>query len=311
MPVPIFPVNSLDWWEIMKVTIQTLRDMKRAGEKIAMMTAYDAPTAKLLDDSGIDVILVGDSLGNAVLGYRDTIPVTMDEMVHHTAAAVRGAERAFTLLDMPFMSYQVSEEEAVRNAGRALKETGCNGVKLEGGGENIAKVIKRIVGCGIPVCAHLGLTPQSVNALGGYRVQGKEVEAAKDILDQSLAVEAAGACMVVLECVPWKLAGLITEKLGIPTIGIGAGPYCDGQVLVFHDAFGLLSRKPAKFVKVFADAGSVIRAGAKLYVEEVKGKKYPGKEHSFEIDASVIAMLGGKKAAESKKDKKDKKIKKD
>lgn len=304
----------------MKVTIQTLRDMKKAGEKITMMTAYDAPTAKLLDDSGIDVILVGDSMGNVILGYRDTLPVTMDEMIHHTAAAVRGTERAFTLLDMPFMSYQVSEEEAVRNAGRALKETGCNGVKLEGGGENIAKVIKRIVGCGIPVCAHLGLTPQAVNALGGYRVQGKAFEAAKEMLDQSLEVQAAGACMVVLECVPWKLAGLISEKLSIPTIGIGAGPYCDGQVLVFHDAFGLLSRKPAKFVKVFADAGSVIRAGAKQYVEEVKGKQYPGKEHSFEIEDSVIERLGGKKAAVSKKaterekdnkDNKDKKNKKD
>ncbi len=284
----------------MKVTISTLNEMKAGGEKITMLTAYDAPTAKIVDSSGVDTILVGDSLGNVMLGFDDTLPVTMEHMIHHTAAVMRGVERAFVLFDMPFMSYQVSVEEAVRNAGRAVKETGCNGVKLEGGGENICRVVRAVVDCGIPVCGHLGLTPQSVNAMGGYKVQGKAFEQAKNILDESLALEAAGAGMVVLECVPWKLAKVITEKLHIPTIGIGAGPHCDGQVLVFHDMMGLLDRKPAKFVEVFAQAGKLMRRGVKSYIKQVKSVDYPGTEHSFVISDSVINKLEGNKKGKKK-----------
>lgn len=285
----------------MKVTISTLGDMKAAGEKITMLTAYDYPMARLLDDAGVDTILVGDSLGNVILGLQDTLPVTMEHMIHHTAAVARGTQRAFVWFDMPFMSFQISVEEAVRNAGRAVKETGCQGVKLEGCGPKTAAIVRGISECGIPVCAHLGLTPQSVNSMGGFKVQGKAFDKAKEILDDAVKMEEAGASLIVLECVPWMLAGLITEKLSIPTIGIGAGPYCDGQVLVLHDMVGLSDRKPPKFVNVFADAGKVVSRGVKEYIKGVKTSSYPTPEHSFTISDQVIKKLG---AAPKKKAKK-------
>jgi len=288
----------------MKVNVNTFREMKAAGEKIAMLTGYDAPTARLLDAAGVDTILVGDSAGNVVLGFEDTLPVTMEHMIQLTASVVRAVERAFVWFDMPFMSYQVSVEEAVRNAGRAVKETRCQGVKLEGCGKNTPEIVSAITECGIPVCSHLGLTPQSVNAMGGYKVQGKAFERAKEIYDDALTLQEAGAAMLVLECVPWKLAGLLTETLEIPTIGIGAGPDCDGQVLVFHDMIGLSGRKTPKFVKSFADAGRVVTRGVKKYVKEVKDRSYPGEEHSFAISDSVIKKLksnaGRKKGKGSK-----------
>ncbi len=265
---------------------------KAEGRKVVMLTAYDAPTARILDESDIDIILVGDSLGNAVLGYPDTLPVTMDDMIHHTAAVVRAAKRAFVMFDMPFMSYQTSVEDAVRNAGRAIKETGCHGVKLEGGGPAACAAVRAIVDCGIPVCAHLGLTPQSVNIFGGYKVQGRQLDGARAIFAQSLALQQAGASMIVLECVPARLAALLTSRLAMITIGIGAGPDCDGQVLVIHDALGLSDRKPAKFVKVFADAGAVIREGVKLYASSVRDTSYPAAEHSYNaIDDDTLAAI--------------------
>lgn len=276
----------------MKVTISTLREMKAEGQKITMLTAYDFPTARMLDEAGIDTILVGDSLGNVVLGFQDTLPVTMEHMIHHAAAVMRGAQNAFVWFDMPFMSYQVSVKEAVRNAGRAIKETGCHGVKLEGCGSKTADIVRAITECGIPVCGHLGLTPQSVNAMGGFKAQGKAFDSAKKILEDSIKLEEAGAGLLVLECVPWKLAGVITKKLSIPTIGIGAGPDCDGQVLVFHDMVGLSGRKPPKFVRSFADAGSAARRGVTQYIKEVKASSYPTPEHSFTISDQVIKKLG-------------------
>lgn len=282
----------------MKITVGTLIEMKAAGEKVSMLTAYDTPTARLLDGAGVDVLLVGDSLGNVILGFNDTLPVTMDQMIHHAAAVVRGVQRAMVIFDMPFMSYQASVGDGVRNAGRAVKETGCNMIKLEGGGR-YAEVVRAIVESGIPVCAHLGLTPQSVNILG-YKVQGKQYEKAKEIVEDALALQDAGASMLVLECVPWKLAQLLTERLRIPTIGIGAGPYCDGQVLVFHDMAGLSGRKVPKFVKTFADANKTIRRGVKQYIKEVKAAEYPGTEHSFSIEDSIVNKLKGKKSRSRK-----------
>jgi 3-methyl-2-oxobutanoate hydroxymethyltransferase len=281
-----------------KVTIASLIEMKAAGEKITMLTAYDTPTAKILDAAGVDCILVGDSIGNAVLGYKDTLPVTMEQMLHHTSAVVRGVERAIVLFDMPFMSYQISVEEGIRNAGRAIKETGANMVKLEGGSSS-TDVIRAITECGIPVCGHLGLTPQSVNMIG-YKVQGKQYQKARQILNDAIALQNAGASMIVLECVPWKLAKLITERLSILTIGIGAGPHCDGQVLVFHDMVAITDHKSPKFVKTFAQAGKLMKRGVKQYVKEVKSSDYPGAEHSFVIEDSIIDKLSGKKGGRKK-----------
>jgi 3-methyl-2-oxobutanoate hydroxymethyltransferase len=276
---------------LMKVNVNTLQEMKAAGEKIAMITAYDFPTAKIVDAAGADVVLVGDSLGNVVLGYPNTIPVTMDDMVHHTSAVVRGVENAFVIFDMPFMSYQVSVEDALYNAGRAMKETGCECVKLEGGCDASIEAVAAITSAGIPVCGHLGLTPQSVNAFGGYRVQGKPLDQAKQIIEDAEFLQAAGACMVVLECMPWKLAKLITERLEIPTIGIGAGQYCDGQVLVFHDMMNFSGGKQAKFVKIFANANKLLTTGVKNYVSEVKKKTYPDQAHSYEMEEAVVKKL--------------------
>lgn len=274
----------------MKNTILTLQKQKEEKDKIVMVTAYDYTTAKIMDESGVNTILVGDSLGMVMLGYEDTLSVTMEDMIHHTAAVARGAKEAFVVADMPFMSYQTSVYDAVSNAGRLMKEGRANAVKLEGGVE-FAPHIKAIVQASIPVVAHIGLTPQSVNAFGGFKVQGKDLDAAKKLIEDAKAVEEAGACMVVLECVPAKLAEKITEALTIPTIGIGAGAGCDGQVLVYQDMLSLYGDFTPKFVKVFADAGKVMREGIKAYIKETKEGSFPGEEHCFKIDDSVIEKL--------------------
>ncbi len=274
----------------MKNTVATARQQKKDGDKITMLTAYDYSTAKLMDEAGISMLLVGDSLGMVMLGYEDTLSVTMEDMIHHTAAVARGAKNALVVGDMPFMSYQASVYDAVVNAGRLMKEGRCNAVKLEGGAA-VCPQIKAITEASIPVMAHIGLTPQSVNAFGGFKVQGKSEEAARRILDEAKAVEEAGAFAVVLECVPAKLAELITKTVNIPTIGIGAGAGCDGQVLVYQDMLALFSDFKPKFVKHFADVGSVMREGFKAYIEEVKAGTFPAEEHTFKIDDQIIEKL--------------------
>lgn len=274
----------------MKNTVATARQQKKDGDKITMLTAYDYSTAKLMDEAGINMLLVGDSLGMVMLGYEDTLSVTMEDMIHHTAAVARGAKNALVVGDMPFMSYQASVYDAVVNAGRLMKEGRCNAVKLEGGAA-VCPQIKAITEASIPVMAHIGLTPQSVNAFGGFKVQGKSEEAARRILEEAKAVEEAGAFAVVLECVPAKLAELITKTVNIPTIGIGAGAGCDGQVLVYQDMLALFSDFKPKFVKHFADVGSVMREGFKAYIEEVKAGTFPAEEHIFKIDDQIIEKL--------------------
>jgi 3-methyl-2-oxobutanoate hydroxymethyltransferase len=255
--------------------------MKRAGEKIVALTAYDVLFARLVEEAGVDLILIGDSLGQVVLGYSSTIPVTLDEMIHHGRAVRRGAPESFLVLDMPFLSYQVSPEDALRNAGRVLKETGVEAVKVEGGGAATCRTVETLVRAGIPVMGHLGLTPQSVHALGGYRVQGREEEAAERIRLQAQSLEDAGCFAMVLELVPAELAGEVSGNLTIPTIGIGAGPECDGQVLVLYDALGLNAGFRPKFLKRFADLEGETRKGLEGYVEEVRRGSYPGPDHSF------------------------------
>lgn len=274
----------------MKNTVATFQKMKDEGTKISMLTAYDYSTAKLVDEAGINSILIGDSLGMVMLGYEDTLSVTMEDMIHHTAAVARGAKNALVIADMPFMSYEVSVEEAVTNAGRLMKEGRANAVKLEGG-VRVAEQIRAITKAGIPVCAHIGLTPQSVNAFGGFKVQGKTAEAAQKMVDDALAVQEAGAFAVVLECVPAKLAALISEKLTIPTIGIGAGAGCDGQVLVYQDMLALFSDFKPKFVKHFGNIGPQMTAAFKAYDEEVKAGTFPAEEHTFKIDEDALKKL--------------------
>ena len=274
----------------MKNTVATFQEMKQKGEKITMLTAYDYSTAKLMDECGINAILIGDSLGMVMMGYEDTLSVTMEDMIHHTACVARGAKNALIVGDMPFMSYQVSVEDAVRNAGRLMKEGRANCVKLEGGATVCAQ-IKAITDASIPVMAHLGLTPQSINAFGGFKVQGKSEEAAQKLLDDALKIQEAGAFAVVLECVPAKLAELISKKLTIPTIGIGAGADCDGQVLVYQDALAIYGDFTPKFVKKFADVGSLMREGITSYIEETKQGTFPAPEHTFKIDDEVIEKL--------------------
>lgn len=273
----------------MKKTVATLLSQKQSGEKITMLTAYDYSVARMADECGIDTILVGDSLGNVILGYENTLPVTMEDMLHHTKAVARGAKNAFIVADMPFMSYQASVYDAVVNAGRLIKEGGAHAVKLEGGAE-VCEQIKAIVDSSIPVVAHLGLTPQSVNAFGGFKVQGKTHERAKQIVDDAMKIQEAGACAVVLECVPAELAQIITEKLAIPTIGIGAGADCDGQVLVYQDMLGMSEFTP-KFAKIFAEVGELMRKGFKEYIEETKSGEFPAKEHTFKIDKDIIERI--------------------
>lgn len=274
----------------MKNTVQTWKEAKKNGEKIAMLTAYDYSTAKLEDEAGIHGILVGDSLGNVILGYEDTLSVTMEDMIHHGAAVARGAKNALVVVDMPFMSYQTSVYDAVVNAGRLMKEGRANAVKLEGGKE-VCPQIRAIVDAGIPVCAHLGLTPQHINAFGGNKVQGKSEETAREIIEAALAVQEAGAFAMVLECIPAKLAQIITDRLDIPTIGIGAGAGCDGQILVYQDMLGMFSDYTPKFVKRFAEAGEVMRGAFADYIREVQEGSYPAEEHTFTISDDILEKL--------------------
>ncbi len=274
----------------MKNTAVTFKQAKEKGEKLTMLTAYDYSTAKLVDSAGINSILVGDSLGMVMLGYDDTLSVTMEDMIHHTKAVSRGAKNALVIADMPFMSYQTSVYDAVVNAGRLIKEGGAQAVKLEGGAD-VCEQIEAIVKCQIPVCAHLGLTPQSVNAFGGFKVQGKGKEAAQKILDDARKIEEAGAFAVVLECVPNKLAKKISESISIPTIGIGAGPDCDGQVLVYQDMLAMYSDMKPKFVKQYAQIGQQMKTAFEAYAKEVSEGLFPSEEHCFKIDDEVIEKL--------------------
>ncbi|MEW5926488.1 MAG: 3-methyl-2-oxobutanoate hydroxymethyltransferase [Gemmatimonadota bacterium] len=264
------------------VTTTTLREMKRRGEKIAALTAYDYLFARLVDEAGTDVVLVGDSLAQVVLGYDSTVPVTLDEMIHHARAVRRGVRRALLVVDLPFLTYQVSREEAIRNAGRVLKETGAAAVKLEGGSPEIAETVRALVQVGIPVMAHLGFTPQSVNTLGGTRVQGREEGGRERLLAEARAVEAAGAFSVVLELVPGPVAAAVTEALSIPTIGIGAGVGCDGQILVLHDMLGLYEDFKPRFLRRFAELAGATRSAVGDYVGAVRSGEYPAAEHTFE-----------------------------
>ena len=274
-----------------QVTIATIKDMKKRGEPITMITAYDFAMARNANEAGIDMILVGDSVGNVMLGYNSTVPVTMDEMIHHTKAVMRGNKTALVVGDMPFMSYQASIVEGMHNAARFLKETGCNAVKLEGGSE-VCELVHKLTQAGIPVVAHIGLTPQSVNQLGGFKVQGKDVEAAKKLIDDAKALEAAGAFACVLECVPAALASKITQELTtMATIGIGAGNGCDGQVLVCNDLLGVSDGFCPKFVKRYADIHSITVNAVKSYINEVKDRSFPAPEHTFKIDDTVLEKL--------------------
>ena len=274
----------------MKNTVSTLLMQKQSGDKITMLTAYDYTTAKIMDECGVNALLIGDSLGMVMLGYENTLPVTMDDMIHHTAAVSRGAQNAFVVADMPFMSYQTDVREAVINAGRLIKEGGANAVKLEGGAE-VCPQIRAIVNASIPVVAHLGLTPQSVNVFGGFKVQGKTQDKAEKLIRDALDIQDAGACAVVLEGIPAKLAEVITQKLTIPTIGIGAGNGCDGQVLVYQDMLGLTSGHTPKFVKRFADVGALMRQGINEYITETKNGSFPSKEHTYSADIDMTAVL--------------------
>ena len=274
----------------MKNTVLTFQQAKENGEKLTMLTAYDYSTAKLIDEAGVNSILVGDSLGNVILGYEDTISVTIEDMIHHGAAVARGAKNALVVIDMPFMSYQTSVYDALVNAGRLMKEGRGDAVKLEGGVE-VCPQIKAIVDAGIPVCAHIGLTPQSINAFGGFKVQGKSEAAAKKLLEDAKAVEEAGAFAVVIEGVPAKIAALITEQLHIPTIGIGAGKDCDGQVLVYQDMLGMFSDFTPKFVKRYANIGEVMKEAFQNYIKEVRDGVFPAEENTYKVDDSVIEKL--------------------
>lgn len=274
---------------VKRLTTLDLKEMKQKNEKIIMITAYDYPTAQLVDEAGVETILVGDSLGNVVLGYEDTLAVTLNDMIHHGKAVVRGSKKSFVIVDMPFLTYQVNSEDALRNAGKIIQETGAQGVKLEGGLE-IIEAVKSITSTGIPVVGHLGLTPQSVGQLGGYKVQGKDPQVARKMIDDALALEDAGAFMVVLECIPWQLGKVITEKLSIPVIGIGAGAYCDGQVLVFHDVMGLYAGKRPKFVKQYAAAREEMAKGVDAYISEVKQGTYPEEKHTFTMSEEVLEI---------------------
>jgi 3-methyl-2-oxobutanoate hydroxymethyltransferase len=266
-----------------KVTIAELLEKKQKSQKITMVTAYDFPTASILDQVEIDTILVGDSLGNVVLGYDSTVPVTMDEMIHHCKAVARGVKSGFMIGDMPFLSYQVSIEKAIENAGRFVKEAGCDAVKLEGGSD-MAPVVKAIVKAGIPVCGHIGLTPQTATMLSGYKVQGKDAESARKMIQSAKDLEEAGAFMIVIECIPDFLAARITSELSIPTIGIGAGKQCDGQVLVYHDLVGLFERFTPKFVKRYINLAPMIKEAVGQYKTEVETGEFPGPEHSFAMN---------------------------
>ena len=274
----------------MSVTVSTFLKIKAEGKKISMITAYDYTTARLVDESGIDSILVGDSLGNVMLGLGDTVSVTMEDMIHHGAAVARGTKNALVVVDMPFMSYQSSVHDAVVNAGRLMKEARANAVKLEGGVE-VADRIRAIVDCQIPVCAHIGLTPQGINALGGFKVQGKTADSARKLLEDAHAVEEAGAFAVVLEAIPAELAERVSAELTIPTIGIGAGAGCDGQVLVNQDMLGMFHDFTPKFVRRFAEVGDVMLEAYRAYDAAVKDGSFPAAEHTYAAPAGVLENL--------------------
>ncbi|UWE04976.1 3-methyl-2-oxobutanoate hydroxymethyltransferase [Laceyella sacchari] len=277
-----------------RVTTRTLIKMKQANEPIAMITAYDYPAAKMAEAAGADMILVGDSLGMVVLGYDSTIPVTLEDMLHHTKAVSRGVNRAMVIADLPFMVAHLSRDEVLKAAARLMQEGGAYGVKLEGGREIIENV-RALTQAGIPVVGHLGLTPQSVNQLGGYVIQGKELAAAERLIEEAQLLEQAGICALVLECVPEELARLISEKLRVPTIGIGAGRHCDGQVLVFHDVLALGSEWHPSFVKVYRQAGRIMTEGIAEYVQEVKNRQFPQEEHVTHLAGETAEQLYGAK----------------
>jgi 3-methyl-2-oxobutanoate hydroxymethyltransferase len=274
----------------MKNTVVTFKESKISGKKLTMLTAYDYSMAKIMDESGINGILVGDSLGMVCLGHPDTLSVTMEDMIHHTKAVARGARNSLIVGDMPFMSYQTSVYDAVCNAGRLIKEGNAQAVKLEGGAA-VVEQVKAIVRASIPVMGHIGLTPQSINAFGGFKVQGKSEEAARRLIEEAQLLEEAGAFSIVLECVPAKLAEIISKKVSIPTIGIGAGKGCDGQILVYQDMLGMFSDFKPKFVKQYANLGERMREAFKEYIEDVEGEVFPAAEHEFKIDDEIIEKL--------------------
>jgi 3-methyl-2-oxobutanoate hydroxymethyltransferase len=272
-----------------KITSSTLLDKKQKHEPITCLTAYDYASARLVDEAGIDMVLVGDSLGMVVLGYENTLPVTVEEMLHHTRAVRRGVKRAFLVADMPFASYHVSGDEAIRNASRFIKD-GAEAVKIEGG-EKRAQLVERLIDAEIPVVGHIGLTPQSLHAMGGYKVQGKSLKAVEQLMHDALALERCGACCVVLEGIPRQVAAMITQEIEIPTIGIGAGPDCDGQVLVFHDVLGLTFAPPAKFVRRYADLGATITSAVQAFKNDVKSGGYPSDEESYHLPKDTLSTL--------------------
>ncbi len=274
----------------MKHTVATFKKAKTEGRKLSMLTAYDYSTARLMDEAGIHGILVGDSLGTVILGYGDTVSVTMEDMIHHGAAVSRGVKNALLVVDMPFLSYQTSAYDAVVNAGRLMKEGRAHAVKLEGGREMVPQ-IRAIVQAGIPVMGHLGLTPQAIHALGGYKVQGKDEAAARKLLEDAKALDEAGVFAIVLECVPSALAGLITEAVSVPTIGIGAGAGCDGQILVYQDMLGMFSDFTPKFVRRYGEVGEAMKAAFASYIEDVGQGTFPGQEHGYQIADEVIEKL--------------------
>ncbi len=280
------------------ITTSDIRKKKEAGIPITMMTAYDFPSAKLVEEAGVDMILVGDSLGMVVLGYDSTIPVTMEDMIHHTKAVTRAAKKAFVVTDLPFLSYHGTLEEAIKNAGRLMQEGSAKAVKMEGGKE-LSPLVTRCVQAGIPVVGHIGLTPQSVHQLGGYKVQGRDLAQAERLLEDALALQEAGAFAIVLECVPQEVTGMIAKKLEIPVIGIGAGVTCDGQVLVFHDVVGYASQITPKFVKRYTDIGSAIREAVAGYVKDVEERRFPAPEHVFHASEDTIKQLYGEGVAHS------------
>ena len=274
----------------MRVTITEIKEMKQRKEKIPMLTAYDYVTAKIVDEAGVPLILVGDSLGMVMLGYESTIPVTMEEMIHHTKAVVRGVKKALVVGDMPFMTYHISVSDALHNAARFIQEAGAQAVKLEGG-EVVAETVRRLVRCGIPVMGHIGLTPQSIHQLGGFKVRGKGLEEARKLLNDACILEEAGAFAIVLECTPAPLSKLITQKLSIPTIGIGAGLDCDGQVQVISDLLGLYTEFVPKHAKQYARLAGEIKTAVEDYISEIKSLSFPTMEHSYTMDEGLIKQL--------------------
>ena len=274
----------------MRITISQIKAMKQKGEKIVMLTAYDYTTAKIVDEIGVPLILVGDSLGMVILGYESTIPVTMEEMIHHTKAVVRGTKQTMVVGDMPFMTYHISVEQALQNATRFIQEAGAQSIKLEGG-VTVADKVKRLVDCGIPVMGHIGLTPQSIHQFGGFKVQGKTPEAATKLLEDAVALEQAGAFSIVLETVPSQLAQIITGKIGIPTIGIGAGIHCDGQVQVINDILGSFTDFAPKHAKRYANIADIMSSAIREYYQEVTAGSFPTDEQSFFMDESALAGL--------------------